>query len=95
MICLNRNLKVPAYRKLEQSNSTLPDDWLVGKVLVCRVVLVCVLTSERLVLRMVLMLDFMLKSTKTLALLSAMWKEGQILSPAKARKEMHRCEIKI
>lgn len=84
LVCLSRKRKVPAYRKQEQLNSTLPDDWLLGRVLVRRVVLVSVLTRERLELRMVLMLDFVLKSTKTLALLRAMWKEGHILSPAKA-----------
>lgn len=83
LVCLSRNRKVPAYRKHEQLNSTLPADWL-GRVLVRRVVLVSMLTRERLVLRMVLLLDFVLKSTNTLALLRATWKEGQILSPARA-----------
>lgn len=84
LVCLSRNRKVPAYRKQEQLNSTLPADWLLGSVLVRRVVLVSMLTRERLLLRMVLLLDFMLKSTNTLALLRATCKEGQILSPAKA-----------
>lgn len=84
LVCLSRNRKVPAYRKQEQLNSTLPAAWLLGRVLVKRVVLVSVLTRERLVLRTVLPLGFVLKSTKTLALLRATWREGQILSPAKA-----------
>lgn len=87
LVCLSRNRKVPAYRKQEQLNSTLPADWLSGRVLVSRVVLVSVLTRERMVLRTVLLLDFVLKSTNTLALLRATWKEGQILSPAKATRE--------
>lgn len=83
LVCLSRNRKVPAYRKHEQLNSTRPADWLLVRVLVRRVVLVSVLIRERLVLRMAPLLDFVLKSTNTLALLRATWKEGQILSPAK------------
>lgn len=48
------------------------------------VVLVSVSTRERLELRTALPSDGGLKSTNTLALLRATWKEGQILSPARA-----------
>lgn len=52
--------------------------------------LVSVLTRERRLLLMVLLLDFKLNSTNTLLLLRAACKEGQILSPAKAiGKETH------
>lgn len=85
LVSLSRKRKVPAYRKHEQLNSTRPADWMFGMVLVRRVVLVSVLTRDRLKWRVVVVaLDFVLKSTNTLALLRATWKEGQILSPAKA-----------
>ncbi|TNN79004.1 hypothetical protein EYF80_010683 [Liparis tanakae] len=86
-VCLSRKRNVPAYRKQEQSNSTLPADWMSGMFLVRRVVLVPVSTRERLVLRTAPPPDFVLKSTNTLALLRATWREGQILSPAKASQE--------
>lgn len=84
LVCLSRNRKVPAYRKHEQLNSTLPAASLFGRVLVRRVVLVSVLMRERLIWRMALLLLLVVKSTNTLALLRATWKEGQILRPAKA-----------
>lgn len=91
LVCLSRNRKVPAYGKQEQLNSTLPAGWLLWRVLVRTVVLLSVLTRDRLLLRMVLLLDFMLKSTNTLLLLRAECKEGQILSPAKATgKKTHK-----
>lgn len=78
---------MPAYRKQEQSNSSLPTSWFLGRVRERIEVLVSMLTRERLMLIMVLLFDFALKSTNTLPLLRASWKEGQMLSPAKAEKE--------
>lgn len=49
-VCLSRNRKVPAYRKQEQLNSTLPERWLLGRVLVRTVLLVSMLTKERVAL---------------------------------------------
>lgn len=83
-VCLSRNRKVPAYRKQEQLNSTLPDRWSFGRVLVRTVVFVSMLTKERVALLVAPTLESVLYSTNTLALLSASWKEGHILSPAKA-----------
>lgn len=83
-VCLSRNRKVPAYRKQEQLNSTLPNLWLLGRVLDRTVLLVSMLTKERVALLMVPPLESVLYSTNTLALLRASWKEGHILSPAKA-----------
>lgn len=84
-VCRSRNRKVPAYRKQEQLNSTLPNLWLLGRVLDRTVVLVSMLTKVRVALLMVPPLESVLYSTNTLALLRASWKEGHILSPAKAR----------
>lgn len=86
-VCLSRNRKVPAYRKREQLNSTLPNLWLFGRVLDRTVVLVSMLTRVRVALLMVPPLESVLYSTKTLALLRASWKEGHILIPAKAKQE--------
>lgn len=52
-VTLSRNRKVPAYRKQEQLNSTLPNLWLLGRVLDRTVVLVSMLTKERVALLMV------------------------------------------
>lgn len=84
-VSLSRNRKVPAYRKQEQLNSTLPDRWVLGRVLVRTVVFVSMLTKERVALLVTPPLESVLYSTNTLALLRASWKEGHILSPAKAR----------
>lgn len=83
-VCLSRNRKVPAYRKLEQLNSTLPERWLLGRALVRTVLLVSMLTKERVALLVTPPWESVLYSTNTLTLLRASWKEGHILSPAKA-----------
>lgn len=83
-VCLSRKRNVPAYRKQEQLNSTLPDRWLSGRVLVRTVVLVSMLTKERVAALMAAPPEPVLYSTNTLALLRASWKEGHMVSPAKA-----------
>lgn len=69
-------------------NSTRPSDWFPGSVLVSRVVLVSVSTSDRVVLHTELLLHAVRKSTNTLALLRAMWSEGQTLRPAMATEHV-------
>lgn len=90
--CFRRNLNVPAYRKQEQLNSNLPSDWLIGRTLVRTVALVSVSTRDRVKLRPVVSLQSVLKSTNTLPLLRATWREGQSWSPAIATGEIKRRE---
>ena len=75
-------------------NSTLPTDWSPGRVLVSRVELVSVSTRERVVLQTELLLHAVMKSTNTLALLRAMWSDGQMLRPAMATEDMEKENLK-
>ena len=93
-VCFRWKRNIPAYRKQEQLNSTLPTDWSPGRVRVSRVELVSVSTRERVVLQTELLLHAVMKSTNTLALLRAMWSDGQMLRSAMATEDMAKENLK-